>query len=352
MQPRNNYRHISFFLTVVSIISLFCNISCKTSPKKENSIPEPQWITDKKGAFPDSEYISQLGTGTTAKEAENNSIAQLASYFNTNVKSFIEGETFTYNNTNDEGIVARTIKSSVVTSTDLELFALETEEPYYLVREKKWYCCAHINRKTAWNQYEPIVRDQKNAFYSVYNLAQAQEEPLEKIKMYKKAQYEGEMLSAFMYKAYMFSKPLTDSAFAKDKAVAASIPGLIQNEKNKCVFAVDVSNDFGQTVSSSITKAFSQMGFPVVTKNENSIYTVQALVNYNEIDEDDLMVYYPSIKVVVKTKDKSLYVYEGKTERILSYNESKAKKSACTELAGLIERELESDFKSTIGLSE
>ena len=340
----------SFFL-LFSIIILFN--SCTSKPKKETVfIPEPEWITNKKEIFPDSQYLAQLGTGTTAAEAKNNAIAQLASYFNTTVKSLIEGETYTYNTTNDPGKVDRTVKSSVVTYTDLNLFALETEEPYFLSRENKWYCCAHINRKDAWNQYEPLVRDNKNSFYSIFELAKETKEPLERIKIYSQTETASEIFLASLYRATMLSKKLTDEAFAQDRAVIASIPGLVQKEKNNCVMCVKTQGDFGGTISSAVNQVFSQIGFTTSDNEEKSYYIVETVVDYNEVKENDLFVYFPSVKLIVKSQQKTLYVYENKLDRVLSYNESKAKKSACDGIAELLQSELADDFKSTVGLSE
>ena len=340
----------SLFLLLNILISFN---SCTSKPKKETVfIPEPEWITNKKEVFPDSKYLAQLGTGTTANEARNNAVAQLASYFNTTVKSLIEGETYTYNSTNDPGKVERTIKSSTVTYTDLELFALETEEPYFLIRENKWYCCAHIVRKDAWNQYEPVVRDYKNTFYSIYSLAQQATEPLERIKIYSQTETASENFLASLYKATMFSKKLTDDAFAEDRAVIASIPGLVQKEKNNCVMCVKVSGDLGGTVSSTVNSIFSQMGFTTSDNAQKSYYIVETTVDYNEIREDDLYVYYPCVKLTVKSQNKTLYVYENKLDRVLSYNESKAKKSACDGIEALLQKDLAADFKQAVGLSE
>lgn len=351
------FKHILFFLNILFIIPLFFIISCKSSPKKEKfNIPEPLWVTNKKAVFPDSEYLAQLGTGTTAKEAQNNSISELAAYFNTNVKSYIQGDTFTYSSQAGEeqspAITERTIKSSVVTSTDLELFALETAEPYYLEREKKWYCCAYINRKIAWNQYEPLVRDQKNTFYSLFNLAASQKEPLEKIKAYSRAELASQDFIACLYRATMFSKEMTDSAFGNDRMVVASIPALIQKEKNNCVFCVKTNGDFASVVSSAVNSIFSGMGFTVSDNQEKSFYIAETVINYNEIVQDELIVYYPAVKLLVKSQDKTLYTYENKLDKLLSYNESKAKKAACEAIADLITKELPADFKSTMGLSD
>ena len=327
--------------------------SCSSTPKKElSSIPEPAWITDKKGVFPDSEYLAQLGTGNSAEEAKNNSIAQLASYFNTNVKSLVQGDTFIYNTANDETKTVRTINSSVVTTTELDLFALETAEPYYLVREKKWYGCAYINRKTAWNQYEPYIRDAKNKFYSIFSLAKNTQEPLERIKIYSQAEFASEEFLGCLYRAYMFSKSLTDEAFGSDRAVVSSIPGFIQKEKNDCVMCAVTPVDKGGAVSSTVNKIFSGMGFTMSDSQTKSYYTVETVIDYNKLVEDDLVIYYPSVKLSVKSKEKTLYVYENKLDRIMSYNESKAEKTACDGIAALLEKELAGDFKNTIGLSE
>ena len=348
-----NFRHIYISLKILLIIPLFLIISCNSTPKSEKIvIPEPEWIENKKGVFPDSEYLAQLGTGYSENEAVNNSIAQLASYFNTNVKSLVQGDSFILNDSNNNNYVERTIKSSVITSTDLELFALETTQAYYLEREGKWYCCAYINRADAWNQYEPLVRDQKNTFYSIFNLAAKENDPLEKIKIYNKAQIASEQFLGCLYRATMFSKPKTDAAFAEDRAIIASIPGLIQKQKNNCVMCVNVQNDFGNIISSAVNHIFSEMGFSMSNDQNQSYYIVDSIISYNEIVQDDLIVYYPSIKINVKSKDRSVYVYENKLNQIMSYNEAKAKKSACDQISSDLENKLAADFKTTIGLSE
>ena len=340
--------------SIFLLLNLFILLnSCASKTKRETVyIPEPEWITNKREVFPDSKYLAQLGTGTTANEARNNAVAQLASYFNTTVKSLIEGETYTYNSSNDPGKVDRTIKSTTMTYTDLDLFALETEEPYFLNRENKWYCCAHINRKDAWNQFEPFVRDKRNTFYSIFSLAKEAKEPLERIKIYSQTERASEEFLASLYRATMFSKKLTEDAFGADRTVIASIPGLVQKEKNNCVMNIKTTGDFGGTISSTVNNIFAQLGFTTSDNAAKSYYIVETSINYSEEKEDDLFVYHPAVKIVVKSNDKTLYVYENKLDRVLSYNESKARKSACDGLAELLQKDLAADFKRTVGLSE
>jgi len=356
MQRNNIRRHISVFFTLsqsLFIIPLFLIISCGSVPKSQkNVIPEPLWISDKKAAFPEAEYLAQLGSGQSALEAKNNSIAQLASYFNTNVKSIVQGDTLLLNGPQNQSYVERQINSSVVTSTDLELFALETAEPYYLERESKWYCCAFIERKAAWNQYEPLVRDKKNAFYSLFDLTKAITDPLEKIRAYKNAQPAAEDFITSLYRASMFSKSMTDQVFGQDRALASSIPGFIQQEKDRCRLYVRVTNDYASIVSTSLNKIFNELGFPLTDDAASAYYSLDAVISYDELVQEELLVYHPAIKVSVNSKEKSLYLYENKVDRILSYNESKAKNTACSQLAQLLDREFSADFSNTMGLSE
>lgn len=331
---------------IISLLATFSIISCGSTPKKEKiTIPEPEWIANKKAVYPDSEYLAQLGTGISKQDAQNTAIAELASYFNTNVKSMVQGDSLIYNGKDNQSWTEKSIKSSVVTTTDLELFALETTEPYFLEREEKWYCCAFINRKVAWNQYEPLVRDKKNEFYSLFNLAQEYTEPLDKIKAYKNSKPSAQAFIASLYRASIFSKPLTDQAFGKDRAVAASIPGLIQQEKDKCILCVMCKNDFSGIVSSAVNSIFGELGFTLSDDEIKANYIVETLIDYNAIEQDELLVYYPAIRLVLKSKEKTFYVYENKLDKILSYNESKAKNIACNKLAELLKKELPQEFE-------
>lgn len=353
MQRIKRPENAKFLIISAFILTFFSIISCGSTPKNEkNIIPEPEWIANKKSVYPDSEYLAQLGTGLSARESQNNAIAELAAYFNTNVKSLVQNESFIYNGKDNQSWTERSVQYSIVTTTDLELFALETTDPYYLDRENKWYCCAYINRKTAWNQYEPLVRDKKNEFYSFYSLAEGYTDPLDKIKAYSNTQAPAQAFIASLFRASMFSKPLTDQAFGKDRALAASLPGLIQKEKDRCLLYVNCTGDFGNIVSSAVNSIFSDMGFKLSDSKERSIYIVETAINYNAIEQDDLLVYYPSVKLSVNSTEKSLYVYENKLDRILSYNESKAKNTACNKVSELLQKELAADFKAAIGLVE
>lgn len=335
-----------------ALIMLFSLISCGSVPKAEEiNLPEPEWIVSKDSCFPKSEFISNQGTGLSALESKNNAISNLASYFNTNVKSIIQGDTVLQNDAENETKVERTLKSSILTTTDLDLFALETTEPYFLKRENKWYCVAYINRQTAWLQYEPVMRNQRDRFYGVYDLAQNETEPLNKIKTLKQAEGMFEDFMSCFYKASVFSKELTEKKYGRDLSPGSSIPAQIQQQKNLCTMylpADGISSDY----SAELNKIFSNIGFTVTDDRVNSLYNIEASVDYHMTHDDEMMILNPSVRISVKSKNKTLYSYDAVIDRILSYNEVKGRKTADSELIKKIDDELADDFVNKMGLSK
>lgn len=335
-----------------ALLMLLSFVSCGSVPKNEEiNLPEPEWIVSKDACFPKSEFISNQGTGVSALESKNNAISNLASYFNTNVKSIIQGDTVLQNDVENETKVERTLKSSVVTTTDLDLFALETTEPYFLKRENRWYCVAYINRQTAWAQYEPVIRNQRDRFYGVYNLAQNEPEPLNKIKLLNQAETLFEDFMSCFYKASVFSKELTERNYGKDLSLGSSLPSQIQHQKNLCTMYLPtdgISSDF----SAELNKIFSNIGFSVTDDGVNSFYSIETSVDYHMILDEEMMVLNPSVRITIKSKNKSLYSYDAVIDRILSYNEVKGRKTADSELIKKINNELSEDFVNKMGLSK
>lgn len=322
---------------------------CASTP----DLPVPQWLTDSESVYPEKEYLYQLGEGVSPSEAKNNAQAELASYLNTNIQRVVETNITMVTGSDSQVEKDRSLNSSVIASTNLDIFAMETTETYYYKATKKWYCGAYINRKTAFEQREPVVRDDANKFYGVLELAEKTEDPLKKIKIYANAKKTAEPFIDDLYTLIMFSKDLTEKSFGKDRKAVASLEGLIQNEKNKCIMYVNVPVDSGKKVSSAAKKIFSESGFIITEKPSEALYTVNVDVDYNEVTEgsgdDKLYVYLPSVKVTIKGTDGFIYSFERDTDKKnMSYYKSKGEAAACDNVAALLKTELAQDLNSQL----
>lgn len=341
---------LTLFIIFTSFLILNCaSVSKESKVQVKKSDKEiPLWFTDLQAVYPESEYLVQVEAGYTRDDALVNCATALAGYLNTNVKRIIEADTTKASSESGNVSQDQQIKTHFFAYTNLEMYAMEYTEPFFNKPEKKWYCAAYINREKAWNQFEPEVRDAKNSFYSVYNLSFETDDPLKKIRTYKQAQKQGQIFTEKLYTAMLFSKPLTEKTFAEDRKTLAAIDGLIHNEKERCIMTVSAPVDFSKTLASAVTQAFTQAGFK--TSEKNAYYSVVAQLDYNKEMEDDLFVLYPSVKITVTGAENTVYIFQSDAGKIISYNEAKAQKNACSAVSEIVSEKLTEDFSKVMEL--
>ncbi len=325
-------------LFVFSLFTLFLISSCKST-----KIQEPLWVTDYKAVYNQDEYLTGFAEGSEKLEAKNNAIANLSSYLSTNVQRVTESEYDAVQKTNGQVESEKKVNVHTITTTDLELFALETTEPFYKKSEKKWYCVAFINKNTAWNQYSLNVQAEKDKFYSVYNLAKNEENPFEKIKLLKSAQKQSEDFTNQLYKLYVFSKEKTNKVYSDDRKLIAEIPSEILKAKKDFSVFVKTNQDNSNLILSTVEQVFTQNDF-YITNETSCRYNVFIDIDFNKVIEEELIVFNPIVKVSIQDKksdDKIIFNYSTKVEQILSYNLSKATKNTCEKIATKLSEELD-----------
>lgn len=167
-----------------SIFSLFLlSISAKDK--------QPEWISDYKNIFPDSDYLTQRGTGESAEKAKADATAMLARYFQMNVKANLS-TTLTSISSDTAVSETTTVIDEVTVQSDVKFFTLEYSDPWYNKKEKKWYCVAYINRKNAWIQYQPQIESSKKTFEGLLENAVAEDDLFLKMELYKTVWKQGE----------------------------------------------------------------------------------------------------------------------------------------------------------------
>lgn len=340
-------KFISLIFTSVILAVLF--FSCRTVQDYEST---PIWFYDLEQAYPQKDYFARVGSGISSEEAILSAQTELASYFSTNIKQIVESSDIMQEN--QDGSVDKTKKLNVysVSTTDLNFFAMEKSKPFYYKSDKAWYAVAFINKEKAWSQYEPLVQDSMNSFYSVFNLNNNQNDPLAKIKIYRAAQNEGQEFISRLYKAIIISKELTEKKFGEGRKTYSSIPGLIQKEKDRCVLYFDIKEDYAGIFHAKLNQIFTKLNFPVTQNQFDAFYKVRAKLDYNRQDEDDLIVMNPSVNIQFVSDDGALYVYDAVIEKILSYNSDKAKRTAFNSAAKKLDEELENDFLVKTGIQK
>ena len=203
----NNVFFIIFF-TIVS--SLYANDTY------------PVWLHGKNSVYPSSEYISALGSGKSKKIAKEDALAGISRYLRTEIKSNVKAETKA-DSTNGKSTYSQKLEETVTISSSATLSGIEYTKPYYAKNEKTWYCVAYISCEYAWNQYLPKIENAKSAFYSFYDKATEENEPVFKCKFYKMSQEPAENLLITLDYARLLH-PQNEEKYSVDRKIASTIP--------------------------------------------------------------------------------------------------------------------------------
>ena len=198
----------------------------------------PTWMHDKNVVYSPSEYISAIGFGKSKKIAKEDALAGISRYLRTEIKSNVKAETKA-DLTNGKSTYSQKLEETVTISSSATLSGIEYTKPYYAKNEKTWYCVAYISREYAWNQYLPKIENAKSAFYSFYDKATEENEPVFKCKFYKMSQEPAENLLITLDYARLLH-PQNEEKYSVDRKIASTIPSLIEAEKLKCTVFLDI----------------------------------------------------------------------------------------------------------------
>lgn len=315
---------IAFILTLVSAVCF-----AKTNP-------EPDWFKNYRTAFPNSKYLAQRGSGTTAEDAKTDAASQLARYFQSTVSTNLSTAMSSI-------IVGSSIQEEtrvideVNVSSEVEFIGLEFTESYYYKKEKKWYAVAYMVRDDAWMQYKPKIEAEKTKFCAFLKKAESEEDSFTKISLYKNA---WKISSDFMEKLEYgrIINPKEEEKYSVDREKIAELPAKIENEQKNLTIHVNLSGDYGNIIETAVKSAFEKCGF-IVGVNAN--YLADVVVSSNPNGDNPITII-PAVTVSVKNSSgKAIFSYEAKlTDKTVAYKLDNAQKKAFPKLAEKINQEI------------
>ena len=305
------------------------------------------WMHDKNSVYPSSEYISALGSGKSKKIAMEDALAGISRYLRTEIKSNVKAETKA-DSTNGKSTYSQKLEETMTISSSATLSGIEYTKPYYAKNEKTWYCVAYISREYAWNQYLPKIENAKSAFYSFYDKATEENEPVFKCRFYKMTQESAENLLITLDYARLLH-PQNEEKYSVDRKIASTIPSLIENERQKCTVFLDIKGDYGNIFSSVISKILVETGFLIVEDGNNANYVAAAVIENNIIGENPLSIT-PSLDFKLAGKYKTVYSFSDRLEnKTTAYELENAQKKAYPQLVEKIAKKISLELSELLG---
>lgn len=309
---------------------------------------EPDWLRNYREVFPDTKYIAQKASAETKENSQTEAIAQIARYFQTNVAASLKTSVQSIEKAGS--VEERTnIENDVELTSDVSLFAIETTEPFYVKKEKKWHCLAFIEREKAWTQYEPNVENAKNEFYAIYQKTEEESEPLLKCSLLSKTWKSGmEFLKTLEFARILDSQK--EKKYADDRNFVSEIPAMIEVEKEKCRVYVEVSGDQDGIIATSVAEALEESSLVISAQKEDCAYIAKVEITDNESGSDPIAIF-PSVDFSLVGKNgKSAYAIKIKSQKkAISYTIENARKKAYPQVAEQIKETVKKDMREKFG---
>ena len=315
------------------IFFILCSFAavCFAKPKSE-----PEWFKNYRSVFPNSEYLAQKGSGTTAEDAKTDAASQLARYFQSTVSANLS--TTMSSITTGSSIQEETrVIDEVNVKSEVEFIGLEFTESYYYKSEKKWYAVAYMIRDDAWVQYKPKIESEKTKFYSILKKTESEDDSFTKVSLYKSAwKLSGDLIEKLEYGRII--NPNEEEKYSADRTAIAELPAKIEKEQKNLTIFVNLKGDYGNIMETSIKTALEKGGFIV---GEKGNYIADVIVSSNPNGENPVTIM-PAVIVSIKSSEgKAVFSYEAKMmEKTVAYSLENAQKKAFPKLAEKINEEI------------
>lgn len=311
------------------------------------SAPMPNWVLDVDSEFPKETYLARLGSGVTIENAQANALSQLASYFNSQIVVDTK-TTNTMTNINDEVQKEQTLNQEVNVVSEINLVGVEYSKSFYDKKQKKYYIVAYMNRDEAWKNLEDKLNASYEKFENYQDLADGSKDLILKYKYSKKANIAGEEFLNEIYNAFLINP-------AKRKEYKSKINGInIKIEENAFIIipiSFNVSGDFENIISASVSNEFKKAGFTVNTDSDKQgSYVVNLQINSNEKIEDDIHFIYPEVSLALTDVNglKTYYSFENKWGKTAGFSLPQAQKKAFQKISEELIDTLSKDIKENL----
>jgi hypothetical protein len=203
----------------------------------------PQWVTDKNKAYPESEWLAAVESGTSRELAQGAAVGALARVFKVDVKGMTSAmQSVSQTVSEGKGSVTKNnaLKQQTDTSTSVSGLMGVVVEDY--AAGGTVYVCARINRKTGSATYSSIIKQNDSTIQTLIEDAEI-----------KGAGFEAYQSLNFAYSLAAVTDNYMNILSVLDSAARQSIKLSYGNAANVRKLAMDASNAIVINVNVTLT---------------------------------------------------------------------------------------------------
>lgn len=290
--------------------------------------------------FSSDNYVTGIGKAASTDAATSLADGNLASYFSRKISSTTSVQQVMTSDDQD-GSVQENLVRDISIQSGIEISGIKHTEPWFDKKEKLYYVCSYLDRKEAWKNYEPVVRQAKNNFYSFIDSANQENDPFNKIAILKKAVEAGTSYEdLILFSEILYSKGA--QSYSQDRNVISSLDERISSARMGIMMNVVVDKDTDRRFVPLVEKVVTSNGYSVSSVGNQ--YTVLMVLSKNKevFSDTGTIVSLPEYRIEVKNKNKILWTYKKSLDRITGFAE--AESFLENKIAKSVENDLSSGF--------
>ena len=287
--------------------------------------------------FSPEEYVTGIGRAVTADVAVNLADGNLAAYFSREIISVTSAQTNI--SSSDTGHGDESLLRDVTVVSESVLSGVEHTNPWFDKKEKVWYVCSYLNRKEAWEHFEPVINQDKNNFYSFIESAEKEEDPFKRIAYLNEAKTAGQNYE----KSILFSEILYQkgsAAYSSDRKMLASLDEKISTVVKNIAMNVVLTKGTDERYKGILESIVSDNGF-TVSSVKNS-YDIIVSVDNKKQKFTDTVVANPEIKIEIKNPSFTFFIWTKTMDRVTGFTE--AENLLDTKITRAVEKALRNEF--------
>lgn len=301
----------------------------------------PLWYEDIESMYPEAKYIAQIGYGKDKKTASIDALDNISRFFSTKVSTNVEARTV-LSSENEDVSVKRTVDTTTVVKSQIELFAVEYSKPYFDKKIKQTVVVAYIDREKAWKLYEAKIKSVAEPFSQQYQNAFLQEDKLKRFFLLNKAKL---LANDFLlsYDVALLLYPSKCKLLYGQLNDKASLLDVTINElKMECSMVIVVRNDSSDIIQRKISALLSEKGFSIQKQNGMYHVIVNCVCDITAEKDDYSQTFtsYPGIEIFIYNGEKTIFSYSKTCKKTVAFE----KKKNITMSYQRLEKELENSF--------
>lgn len=336
------------------LISAFCVLFLTLSAVCAKPAPIPEWMVDKNGPYPFARYISEVGRGKTEIEARADALKNISMFFESNVQTEIVAEK-NYVSTDEKQSSKRSLVSTSIIKSDVGLIGVEYTEPYYEKSKKTYNVLAFIDRKKAFDLFDPEIVASKNKFRGFVDAAQTyldeEEDTIEAYRLYQKAiEHSEQYLTNIMFGHILYAEGV--KKYSADEKLIGNLEAICAQMVTETKIYVDVENDYGGIVKTAVENELKKAGYTIVSSKGKANFYVKSNIEDNmeksKVDGEEIFSYYPEYFMEISSMTKGKYSFHIKLGKYSGFSQLAAQKKAYNGVAKKIEDELYADVLANL----